>query len=408
VNGKTGIISTYAGTGQYGYSGDGGPANQATFAAPYALAFDSTGNLFVSDITNQAIRKITPGGTISTVITGVAATSLAIDAAGNIYFPNSVNNTVEKLIPGGSPFVIAGNGTQGFSGDGGPATFAQLNNPLGVAVDSSGNVYIADSGNMAIRELTPASSPSLIGVVNAASYQNGTFNQIAPGEIVVIYGQGMGPSALTLNQPDSNGNYSKGLAGTVVQIDNLNSPIIYTSANQLAAVVPYEVPPGTNVPIQVFYQGQQSLIGNVNTWLYQPGIFAANASGSGQAAAFNQNGSTNSTSSPAPLGSVVSIYETGEGQTNPSGVDGSSAPDKVASIPTPIATVTATIGGQPAVVTYAGGAPGFIAGIMQVNIQVPTSLSSQVAKGSVVSLPVVVQVGTYTSQSTVTVAVTAQ
>ncbi len=113
VNGA-GVISTFAGTGSIGYSGDGGPAVNATFRSPYGVAADAWGNVYISDRYNNVVRMVTPSGMISTV---------------------------------------AGNGTQGYSGDGGAATAAQLFSPEGLAVDTGGNVYIADAYNNAIRVL---------------------------------------------------------------------------------------------------------------------------------------------------------------------------------------------------------------------------------------------------------------
>ena len=403
VDGKTGLITTIAGTGSPSYSGDGGPASSAAIGIPYSVAFDPQGNLYISDILNQNIREVT-NGNIRTVVSGVSAVSIAIDASGNIYYPNPLNSTVVKILPSGTQVTIAGNGTAGYSGDSGAAGFAQLNTPNGVALDASGNVYVADSKNNVIRELTVVSgTPGLGALVNAASNQN---NQAAPGEIVVIYGYGIGPSTLTLNQPGSNGYYGTLVAGTSVQINGNNAPMIYASANQVAAIVPFEVIPNTVVPVTLTYQGQQTPASNLQIVPASPAVFTANGTGSGQAAAINQNGTPNSSSNPATLGSYVSLYITGAGQTSPGGVDGQPAPTSLSSIPVPILPVSVTVGGQPAVVSYAGGAPGLVSGLTQVNIQIPTSL--QVPANGVASFPVVVQVGTASSPATATLAVTAQ
>ena len=174
-----GTITTAAGNGQFGYSGDGGPATSATIVQPYAVALDGAGNLYIADYGNNRIRKVTPGGTISTVAgngtfgaagDGGPATSanlnrpysVAVDTAGNLYIADFGNQRIRKVTPGGIISTVAGNGGTGFSGDGGPAISAQLNSPWGVAVDSAGNLYIADNQNNRIRKVTPGGTISTV------------------------------------------------------------------------------------------------------------------------------------------------------------------------------------------------------------------------------------------------------
>jgi uncharacterized protein (TIGR03437 family) len=169
-----GIITTVAGTGADGFSGDGGPAIKASFYYLPGVAVDAAGNVYTSDALSGRIRKFTPGGTISTVAgnglykaptDGVPATisylnqprGVAVDAAGNIYIVDRDNNRVRKVGPTGIISTVAGTGVRGFSGDGGPATSALLNLPWGgIALDSSGNLYIADSDNSRVRKVSPA------------------------------------------------------------------------------------------------------------------------------------------------------------------------------------------------------------------------------------------------------------
>lgn len=166
-----GIISTVAGGGKS--LGDGGPATAASFGgAIFGMAFDAAGALYISDTINHRIRKMTPDGTISTFAgTGTAATNgnggpatsasiqsprgLAFDAAGNLYFADFAANRVRKISPDGTITAVAGNGTAGDSGDEGPATSARLYAPFGVAVDSAGNVYIAEWQGDRVRVVTP-------------------------------------------------------------------------------------------------------------------------------------------------------------------------------------------------------------------------------------------------------------
>ena len=170
VNASTGVISTLAGNGTNGYSGDGGPATAAQFYNPTAVAVDTSGNVYVADSNNGAVRMIA-NGTITTIAgngtlgyTGdggpallaqfSAISSIAVDAQGNIYVADTSNNAIRLFPLGGTVSTIAGYGTQGYTGDGGPATVAALNNPKAVAVTSSGNVYFADTGNNSVRLLT--------------------------------------------------------------------------------------------------------------------------------------------------------------------------------------------------------------------------------------------------------------
>ncbi|MBZ5579847.1 MAG: putative Ig domain-containing protein [Acidobacteriia bacterium] len=151
-----GIVSTLAGTGVGGFSGDSGPSASAQIGDfTTDLRIDAGGNLLVADDNNGRVRKITPGGVITSAVSGINPRSVAADAAGNIYIAQDFNNTVIKVDSLGTRSTVAGTGVRGFSGDGGPATAAQLNGPRGVALDRAGNLYIVDSFNSRIRRVTP-------------------------------------------------------------------------------------------------------------------------------------------------------------------------------------------------------------------------------------------------------------
>lgn len=170
VTASTGVISTIAGNGAIGYSGDGGPATSAQFYYPVSVAVDLSGNVYVADSSNGAVRMISNGtistiagnGTLSYTGDGALATfaqfsqisSIVIDAQNNIYVADTGNNVIRLFPVGGIVTTIAGNGAEGYIGDGGLATQAEMNGPKAVAVTPSGNVYFADSANNSVRLLT--------------------------------------------------------------------------------------------------------------------------------------------------------------------------------------------------------------------------------------------------------------
>jgi sugar lactone lactonase YvrE len=166
-----GVVSIVAGTGVEGFSGDGSAATSAQLDTPKGVAVDTNGNLYIADSRNNRIRKVT-GTTITTVagtgVVGSAITQLAlpsgiaVDATGNLYIADTNNNRIVK-ITGSTPAVFAGTGQEGYTGDGAAATSAQLDTPTGVAVDSAGNVYIADRHNQAVRRVASGTITTIAG-----------------------------------------------------------------------------------------------------------------------------------------------------------------------------------------------------------------------------------------------------
>jgi hypothetical protein len=173
VNASTGIITTAAGDGTAGYSGDGGPAIKAALDHPGAVAIDGSGNLYIPDQDNFNIRVVNSSGTISTIAgdtfstyggNGGSATgaqlyepmgAVAVDSSGNLIIPDTSNQAVRRVSASTGMIIttIAGTGVAGFSGDGGPATSAKLDEPEGVALDTAGNIYIADANNNVVRRI---------------------------------------------------------------------------------------------------------------------------------------------------------------------------------------------------------------------------------------------------------------
>jgi uncharacterized protein (TIGR03437 family) len=407
-----GVITTVAGNGTRGFSGDNGLATSAQLANPEGVAVDSAGNLYIADFGNASIRKVS-NGVIATVAgngtpgfsgdNGPATSAqlylpygVAVDSAGNLYIGDSGNNCVRKA-SNGVIATVAGNGTFGFSGDNGPPTSAQLANPYGVAIDSAGNLYIGDSGNSRIRVLTPL--PIVKSVINAASYATGP---VSPGEMVTIFGTAIGPVTAAYATTDpSTGKLATTIGGVQVLFDGIAAPMIYASSTQVSAVVPYEMAPIPNPSVSIKYVGQTSTAYQLTLAATAPGLFTGNSSGSGTGAILNQDNSLNGPGNPAAKGSIVQLFLTGEGQTNPPSVTGAITtatlpPPQVT--PAPVAPVQVWINGQPALYVYTGEAPGQVAGVMQLNVQIPSSAPSGPQS-------IQVRIGTNVSQSGVTVSV---
>lgn len=213
------MISTYVGTGTQGYFGDGGAATDATLYNPSDVALDPAGNLYIADFYNNVVRKVSTAGIITTIAgTGMGSGSagggsfggdggpatdallngpyaIAVDAAGNVLFADGYNHNVRKISPAGIITNFAGNHTAAYSGDGGQATAAALNNPVGLAIDKVGNVYIADDHNHVVRRVTPT----------------GIISTYAGNDTVGYSGDGSAATTARLNNPiglaiDSSGN----------------------------------------------------------------------------------------------------------------------------------------------------------------------------------------------------------
>ena len=223
------------------------------------------------------------------------------------------------------------------------------------AVDESSLMADPNSGRVA----GTAGAPVVSAIVNAASFRPGA---IAPGEILSIFGSG----------------FSSAMSATKVLFGNVAAPLLYASTGQINLVAPYEIAGETSTSMLVQINGVASVSQTLTVAPSAPGIFVVT----------NQDNTINSPANPAAQGSALIVYATGDGQTDPPGVDGKIANT---SLPKPVLPVAVSVGGQSAHWFYAGAAPGFIAGAMQINLWLPAGLSGD-------ALPLVLKVGDAASQ----------
>ena len=267
--------------------------------------------------------------------------------------------------------------------------------PSGLAVNSDG-VYVVGrggsglgpleldgfpdpgSGFLAKLQAAPATGPGprIVPdcIVNAASYVGGG---VAPGEIVTLFGSGIGPPNLVPLSLTDGGSLATILADTRIWFDDVAAPLLYVSDGQSSAIVPYELAGLASVDVEVEYKGVRSDPVTVPVLASRPGIFTVDASGQGQGAILNEDGTLNSPSNPAQRGSVISIFGTGGGEAAPGLADGQIIGGTLPMTSLPV-SVFFDIGlgddGPPALqaeVQYAGGSVGSVAGLLQVNVRVP-------------------------------------
>jgi len=313
---------------------------------------------------------------------------------------------------GSLPFTTAATGTSGgntwlsVSPTSGTATQTATNltvsvNPQGLAAGTyTGSVVVtgqgASNGPQTVNVtyvLTAIPTPVTTSIQNAAS---GSIGAVAPGEIISIFGTNLGPATPATTTVSAAGFFATTLAETQVLFDNIPAAMWYASATQINAIVPYEIAGRATTLMQVVYRGTPSSTVNLQVAAAAPGIFVTST---GQAAAFNQNGTVNGPSNPTPKNMSVVLFATGEGATTPAGVTGLVIPSDPAQLKHPVLPVSATIGGVPANVQYAGSAPGLVSGALQVNLLVPDNAPSGAA------VPVVLTVGTVSSQGRATLVI---
>lgn len=260
--------------------------------------------------------------------------------------------------------------------------------------DDNGELYVVEYDGV-IRQITASGPPvpavNQGGITNAASFVSGP---IVPGEIVSIFGSAMGPDQAAGAQLNSAGMLETQVANTRVLFDGIAAPLFYVQLGQINAQAPYELAGKTSASVQVQFNGIGSEPVSVPVGNSTPAIFGISG-GTGPAAMLNTDSTLNSASNPAARGSIVVLYATGEGQTQPAGVTGKLATSPP---PTPVLAPVVTIGGLPAEIVFAGAAPGF-AGLLQINVRIPDAAAPGAA------VPVSLTIGNIASQTGVTMAV---
>jgi uncharacterized protein (TIGR03437 family) len=414
-----------------------------------AIAVDAAGSAYITGATTSSnfptqspyqatyqggimdafVTKLTPAGNALVYSTYLGGSrdewgmGIVLDAAGSAYVTGVTSSTnfptqspyqetlqgyqeafVTKLTPAGNALVYSM--YLGGSGNGWGS---------GIVLDAAGSAYVAGytfsadfpthsayqatnqggSDAFVTKIQLPTPQITLAGVGNAANYVAG---KVAPGEIIVVYGSDFGPSTLAQLQY-VNGVATTTLGNTRVYFDNVAAPMIYAVAGSpgvLSCVVPYAVK--TSTQVQVEYNGVRGNTVTVPVVDAVPGIFSLIQSGTGPGAILNwPDYSVNGASNRVAAGGYIMAYATGEGKTDIA-TDGQKVP-LLGPYPKPLlGPWTATVGGKPAAVTYSGSAPDNIAGVFQVNMQIPTDLTAGI-------YDVVIKAGNFSSTAGVTVAV---
>ena len=399
-----------------------GAATSVTGTTPASVSVSANGTSLAAGQYTGTLTITAPGATgsplsIPVTLNVSAPQTITVTPAGTLNFAYTIGTTaptaqqVQLTSTGSTTFTATASTTDGAkwlsvtpAGGSLSTTATSLSigvNPTGLAAGNYTGSVSVSTANTVTPVLIPVAltvsaipTPTLLGIRNAGS---GFLGAIAPGEIIAIYGTGIGPVTPVGTQITSSGKVSTNIGNTQVLFDgSVAAPIIFASAAQTNVVVPYEVAGRPSTTITVVYSGVSSAGLTYSVQPTVPGLYTLNLSGSGPGAILNQDFSVNGTSHPAAAGSIVAVYMTGDGLLAPPPITGGVAPSGVTY--NTVASVTATIGGQTARVTYSGTAPGLVFGATQVNVQIPAGLASG-------AQPIVITMGGVASQPGVTLVV---
>jgi uncharacterized protein (TIGR03437 family) len=363
-----GKLSLYVGQPAFGQRvcGSVTPAIDTRLSGPTDVATDNRGNTYIADRENHRVLLITHDRQVRTVAgSGVAGfqgdsddarasalnrpAAVAADELGNVFIVDGDNQRIRVATSDNRLRTIAGTGVAGFSGDGGPASRAQVRQPTDIIVGAAGTLFFTDTANFRVRRLipaaaTPAPEISAGGVVNAA-YPS---PRVAPGSLFTIYGSNLGTSATT----------------TRVTVNGVNAPLTFVSAGQVNAQMPFETAAG-EAQVVVTVNNAASRAAALSIASAGPGIFQF---GTNRAVVQNADGSVNTEENPAAAGDPIVVYLTGQGHLDHPIATGATAPGDPLSRPT--LPASARIGDREARILFLGMTPGFI-GLAQANLIVP-------------------------------------
>jgi uncharacterized protein (TIGR03437 family) len=396
----SGAVSVVAGDGAFSSSlGDGGPAAKAYLNEPRGIAVDAAGNLYIADFGNNRVRKVSPGGAITTAAGGSSAlagpTGVAIDSAGNLFIAEFSGNIVQELSAGGTLSTIAGNGAYGSSGDFGPAPNAALGSPYGITLGPRGLIYVS-TGDGLVRLLSPPIPPPSIATGGVGPLFSSA-TAIQPGEWTSIYGSNLANGTYLWT-----GNFPTSLGGTSVTINGKSAYLYYASPGQINLQAPDDTATGAVAVVVTTPSG--SATSTVTLSQYGPawslldgkhvaGIIArSDGSGAYGGGTYDIIGPTGTSlgykTVAAKSGDLIELFGVGFGPTSPAVPAGKPFSGSAAVIN----PVTLLINNVPVTPGFAGLSS---AGLYQINVVVPAGLgtgdvSLQATAGGVRTLPGIV------------------
>ncbi|MEP6962980.1 MAG: IPT/TIG domain-containing protein [Acidobacteriota bacterium] len=384
-----GKISTYAGTGEPNFNGDGGPATSAALFYPQSIALDSAGNLYIADTYNHRIRKVSSAGIMSTYAGSLGAgfrgdngpatsaslnypRGVAVDASGNVFIADSMNSRIRMVTENGVIRTIAGNGQFGdIGGSGELATTAFLRFPRALIPDGSGGLYILDTDNSRVKRLSPVASSPVIGrsgVISSSAF--GAFRAASRGSWLEIYGANLAQGTSEWSSSDFvNGLAPTELGGVSVTIGGRAAYVSYVSPGQINIQVPDALPAGSHEIVVTNAVGSSAPY-RITVEETLPGILAPPSLLAGDkqyAAVILGDGSiAGPATQPLHSGDTVTLYGIGFGPVAPILNSG----EIVRSRNSVVLPLQVFFGDTQATVTYAGLAPGTL-GLYQINVVVP-------------------------------------